>query len=83
MSSDVAFQTLVIILSITLAIFLVAMIVFSILGIKLLKKVNNFADSAEIVSNNIEALSTSMKNAASPLAVLRILRSGFKGVKRK
>lgn len=83
MDSETAYQTLVIILSITLAIFLVLAIVLSILGIKFMKKANRVADSAEIVASDVETFSTSLRNASGPAAVLRIVMGATKGLKRK
>lgn len=83
MSPDAAYQTLVIILSITLAIFLVLAIILSVLGIKFMKKANRVADSAEVVADNVETFSTSLRNAAGPAAALRIILGATRGLRRK
>ena len=83
MSPDTAYQVLVIILSITLAIFLVLAIIATSLTIRLLRKANNVADSAENVVNQIESFSTSLKQAAGPAAALRVIVGAAQGLKRK
>ena len=83
MSSDVAYQILVIVLAVTLAIFLILAIILSVLAIKFMKKANKVADSAEITAGNIENFSTSLKNAAGPAAAMRVIFGAVSGLRRK
>lgn len=83
MTPDTAYQVLVIILSVTLAIFLVLAIIATSLTIRLLRKANRVADSAESVANDIEAFSTQLKQAAGPAAALRVIMGAAQGFRRK
>jgi len=83
MTADTAYQVLVIILSVTLAIFLVLAIIATSLTIRLLRKANRVADSAESVANDIEELSTQLKQAAGPAAALRVIMGAAQGLRRK
>ncbi len=83
MTPDTAYQVLVIILSITLAIFLVLAIIATSLIIRLLRKADRIADSAESVASDIEAFSTSLKEAAGPAAALRVIMGAAQGLRRK
>ena len=79
-------QTLVIILSSFLAIFLILAITVAILAIKLLNKLRGIADNAESITANIEAASDSFRSAAGPLAFSKIIGSiygMYRGVKGK
>jgi len=78
-----SFEILVIILSVTLAIFLILAIAVSILSIKLLRKANRVADNVESVANNIESLSASLKDAAGPATILRSIMGAMQGFRRK
>jgi hypothetical protein len=83
MTADTAYQVLVIILSVTLAIFLVLAIIATSLIIRLLRKADKIADSAESVASDIEAFSTSLKEAAGPAAALRVIMGAAQGLRRK
>ena len=83
MNPEDAYGILVIILSVTLAIFLVLAIIATSLMIRLLRKANNVADSAESVVNNIESFSSSLKDAAGPAAMLRVIMGAVQGARRK
>lgn len=83
MTPDTAYQVLVIILSVTLAIFLVLAIIATSLTIRLLRKANRVADSAESVASDIEAFSTQLKQAAGPAAALRVIMGAAQGLRRK
>lgn len=63
-----AFEILVVILSITLAVFLIIGIIFMSLFVELMKKLNRIADKAETAIDNIEEVSNSIRKIASPLA---------------
>jgi hypothetical protein len=66
-----AYQILVIILSTTLAIFLVLAIVLIALLIELSKKLNRFAKSAESVVDNVEQASSTIREYAAPAAFMQ------------
>jgi hypothetical protein len=79
-------QTLVIILSSFLGLFLLLGIIIAILMIKLLNKVRGVVDSAQTVSANLEAATDSFRSAAGPMAFSRIvgtLYGAYRGVKGK
>lgn len=65
------YQILVIILSTTLAVFLVLAIVLTSNLIELSKKLNRIADSAEIVADNIEEASNTIREYTAPAAILQ------------
>ena len=64
---------LVIILSVTLAVFLVLAIAATILAIIFFKKINRAAASAQRAAQNVEAFSESMKNASGPINLIRTI----------
>jgi hypothetical protein len=78
MDESQAFQILVIILSVALAIFLILAITATALIIKLLKSANRLSTKAEQVVDNIESASESFKKVAGPAAVLQALTKAFK-----
>ena len=65
-----AFEILVIILSITLAIFLVLAITLTIGLIKLVKQLSITAERTDNIVSNIESASDSIKNMAGPAALI-------------
>lgn len=65
-----AFEILVIILSITLAIFLLLAIALTIGLIKLVKQLNVTAERTDNIVSNIESASDSIKNMAGPAAFM-------------
>lgn len=77
-----AFEILVVILSITLAIFLVIGIIFMSLFVELMKKLNRIADKAETAIDNVEAVSESIRKIASPLALFASIADKFGGFKK-
>jgi cell division protein FtsB len=64
-----AYQILVIILSVTLAIFLLLAISLTIGLIKLVKQLNITAEKADTIVSNVESASESIKNMAGPAAI--------------
>lgn len=82
MTPNDAYEILVIILSITLAIFLILAIVATSLIIHFLKKANAIADKAELVANDVEAFSSSLKSAAGPAAAIRVLMGAVQGFRK-
>jgi hypothetical protein len=66
-------QVLVIILSTALALFLLLAIVVAVQVIRLLKTVNKLTSKAEHVIETAENVSEVFKNAAGPMALLRIV----------
>lgn len=82
MTPNDAYEILVIILSITLAIFLTLAIIATSYTIKLLKKANNIADKAEAVATDVETFSNSLKNAAGPAAAMRVMLGAIQGFRK-
>lgn len=72
------YQTLVIILSVTLAIFLVLAIIATVLLVTILKKFKKIAENAELVSDNIAEASRTMKKFAGPAAVANVISKFIK-----
>lgn len=72
-----AFEILVIILSVTLAIFLVLAIIATTYLIKILKKVNLITEHAESVASNIESASEKFRQAAGPAALASVFAKLF------
>lgn len=68
-----AFEILVIILSITLAIFLILAIVATVILIRILKKVESLSDRAEVIAMNVEDASAKFKSFAGPAAVISLI----------
>ena len=68
-----AFEILVIILSITLAIFLIIAIVAGVLVVKLLKRLDAITEHAESIVTNIDSFSEKMKQFALPTAVMSMV----------
>lgn len=78
MTEAQAYSTLVIILSITLAIFLVLAIIASVYLIRLLKSANRISAKAEEVVNNVEEAAENFKKVAGPAAVVQAILKSFK-----
>jgi hypothetical protein len=68
-----AFEILVVILSVTLAIFLILSIVAVSMLIYILKKAKLISEHAEVIAENLETASNKFRNFAGPAAVLSIL----------
>lgn len=77
---DTGFDILVIILSVTLAIFLILAITVAILAIKLFKTLNRIADKAESVVESAETVGRFFKTASGPLAVFKLIHNIVEGV---
>jgi hypothetical protein len=78
-----SFDILVIILSVTLAIFLVTSIVAILYIIKILKRLNKVAESAEQVASNIEDASKTIKNTAGPASLIKMFMGAYNSKKDK
>jgi K+-sensing histidine kinase KdpD len=74
-----AFEILVVILSITLAVFLTLGIISMVIIIRVAKRADRISEKAEYMVNNLESASQQFKKAAVPAAVL----SGFAKFFRK
>lgn len=68
-----AYSTLVIILSITLAIFLVTAIILAIALTKLVNQMRNITTKAEAVMDDVEAVSDFFRKTAAPVAIGNLL----------
>lgn len=80
MELNTAQQFLVIVLSTTLAIFLVLAIVAIIFIIRLLSTLRRVADRAERVAQSAEAVGDMIKNVAGPATIMRLARTVFEAV---
>jgi F0F1-type ATP synthase membrane subunit b/b' len=78
MDETQAFQVLVVILSVTLAVFLVLAIIATTWLIKVLKNVNSITEKADRVAEDIEAAADNFKRNAGPVAAVQTLLSLFK-----
>lgn len=72
-----AFEILVIVLSTFLAIFLLLGIIFTIILIKLAKKMTAVMEKTEEAVNNVEIATSFLKNAAGPLAAGKVIMNIF------
>lgn len=77
-----AFEILVIILSITLAVFLIIGIVAGVIIVRLLKRIDNITEHAETIVTNIDSFSEKMKQFAVPTAVATMVTKIVKQYKR-
>jgi hypothetical protein len=78
MTEAQAYSTLVIILSITLAIFLILAIIATVYSIRLLKSANRISAKAESVADNIEQASENFSKVAGPAAAVQAAINLFK-----
>lgn len=76
-----AFEILVIILSITLAVFLIIAIIVGVMLIKLLKRVDVITEHAESIVTNIDTFSEKIKQFAVPTAVMSMVTKMVKQYK--
>jgi CHASE3 domain sensor protein len=74
---------LVIIVSVTLTVFLVAAIVVLVLISKLIKSVRRMVEHAEQVVETAGTAAEMMRNASGPLALFKVLRNVMKTVESK
>jgi predicted PurR-regulated permease PerM len=70
---NTASETLLIIVSSVLSIFLVVLIIALVYIIKILKQVKRVTDRAENVADSVEAAAAVFEKTASPLAILKIV----------
>ena len=78
-----SYDILVIILSVTLAVFLILAIVAAAYIIKLLKKMDKVADTAQASAENIEAITGTIKNVANGSLIASTLSSLFSKFKHQ
>lgn len=78
MTEAQAYSTLVIILSITLAVFLVLAIIATVYLIRLLKSANRISEKAETVVSNVEEATENFKKLAGPAAILQTVLKSMK-----
>jgi K+-sensing histidine kinase KdpD len=64
-----SYDTLVIILSVTLAVFLTLAIIATVMIIQILKKVKIVSESAQHTAENVEEFTSNLKNAGKVTAV--------------
>lgn len=77
-----SYDILVIILSVTLAVFLILAIIATSIAIKVLKKIHIAADSAKAVADNVEAITGSVKHVANGTAVISAITMLFEKFKK-
>jgi hypothetical protein len=70
---DTSEQILVIFLSVALAVFLVLAIIATVLIIKLLQTIRRISEKAENIIEDVEQVGDTFRNAAGPLALLRVV----------
>lgn len=68
-----AYELLVVILSITLAILLIVSIIFVIAATKLVQKIRIITDKAEEIVDDVEAVSGFFRKSAGPVAITGLL----------
>lgn len=80
---DTATHVLVVILSVFLAIFILLGIIVAIQAIRVLTMIQRIARKAEVVIESAESVGEIFKNAAGPLAILKVVRNMIRVVKGK
>lgn len=80
---DTSTHILVIILSAFLALFLLLSIIIAVQVMRLLKAVNSVAHKAEKIVDSAETVSAMFKDAAGPLAALKIIHNIAQTVQSK
>jgi len=80
---DTATHVLVVILSTFLAIFILLGIIVALQAIRVLTMVQRIARKAEVVIESAESVGEIFKNAAGPLAILKVVRNMIRVVKGK
>ncbi len=77
-----SFDILVIILSSSLAVFLILAIIATSYLIKLIKKMNGAADSAKTVVQNVESITSNLKNVVNGKVVVSAVSAIFDKFKK-
>jgi hypothetical protein len=72
---DTATHVLVIILSVLLAFFLLLAIAAFVMVLRLLKAIHRISDKAEKIIDSAESVGSVFRNAAGPLAALKLVRN--------
>lgn len=80
---DTATHVLVVILSSFLALFILLGIIVAIQVIRVLTMIQRIAQKAESVIESAESVGAIFKNAAGPLAILKVITNMVRVVKRK
>lgn len=80
---DTATHVLVVILSTFLALFILLSIIVTIQAIRLLTTIQRIAHKAETVIESAENVGTIFKNAAGPLAIMKVIYNMTRVVKGK
>ncbi len=70
---DTSEQILVIFLSVALAVLLLLSIVVAVLAIKLLQSIKHITEKAEHIVENVEHVGDTFRNAAGPLALMKVV----------
>jgi hypothetical protein len=70
---DTAAEVLLIVVSSTLTVFLIAFIVMLVYLIGILKQIRRITEKAENAAESVEAAAATFEKAASPLAILKII----------
>jgi competence protein ComGC len=83
MSTETSLTILVIILSVTLAVFLILGIALLIKLINLTNSVQRIATKGEEIADRAEAAAEMFQNAAAPVAIGRVLTNIFDAVSKK
>ncbi len=83
MSTETSLTILVVILSITLAVFLILGIVLLIKLIKVTDSVQRIATKGEEIADRAEAAAEMFQNAAAPVAIGRVLTNIFDAVSKR
>lgn len=78
-----AFQILVIILSVLLAIFLLLAIVLTVVVIKLTREIKTVADGAKTTVQHFAAAATNVRNVTDPIYVGRFIGKFFEKLKKQ
>lgn len=72
---DSAAETLLIVVSSVLSVFLIVGIVALVYIIKVLKQIRRITDKAENVAESVESAANTFERTASPLAILKVIGS--------
>lgn len=79
---DTAAETLLIIVSAVLSIFLIILCVLAIYVIRVVRRINQMADRAEYVASSVEDAAEAVKNTAAAMPLVRLLAKAV-GVTQK
>lgn len=80
---DNASETLLIVVSTTLSVFLVLMSIAAFYFIRLTKRLDRIADKAENVADSVEAAASAFEKTATPMAVLNMIGNVVSQVQKR